>query len=170
MEVAKGASELIVAVIALCMTLWDLNIQDQVLDIGCMSCRQHRFCDPAGLNYPDDTAIDEIAGLLTCKFCGFSNKVGRVMLSVRASKYRRTDLPLFSWKEKTPAIEDIALGFLLSSQRHMEAECIHCGARQHVDIDALIEQHRRAATLREIAPTIPCFFCRRQGMKIYELP
>ena len=43
--------------------------------------------------------------------------------------------------KKAPAIEDVPLGFLVNANRMIEAKCIHCVVRQHVDIDALIEQH-----------------------------
>jgi len=87
--------------VQLCITLGDVKLEEHVLEIGCMNCQQHGFYDPTGLDYPDDTLIDDIADTLTCKQCGFRNHPGRIMMWVRASKYKRTDFPLVLVQEES---------------------------------------------------------------------
>ena len=67
-----------------------------------------------------------------------------------------------------PPYEQVPLAFLYRSGRMFEAECSSCGARQSLNFPLMMKQFGRTAYLVDIAKEVPCFFCKKQGVKVIE--
>jgi hypothetical protein len=68
-----------------------------------------------------------------------------------------------------PPFEQIPLTFLYHAGRMLEAECLSCGARQPLNFPLMMKQFGKTACLTDIANEVPCFFCKRPGVKVFEI-
>lgn len=68
-----------------------------------------------------------------------------------------------------PPFEQIPLAFLYRTGRMFEAECLSCGARQSLNFPMLMKQSGMTACLADIASDVPCFFCKKPGVKVFEI-
>ncbi len=68
-----------------------------------------------------------------------------------------------------PPFDQIPVQFLTMSSRMFEAECNTCGARQHVYFPTIIERFGPMATFADVANKVPCWFCKRSGIKVFEI-
>jgi hypothetical protein len=69
-----------------------------------------------------------------------------------------------------PPFEEVPLRFLCASRRQIVAECPHCRRHHRLYLPALMERHGPMATLMDVNPITPCWFCHRLGTRLYEIP